>query len=242
MLLPLLELATVVWLVRNIYYRRYPMLLMYLTTKAVATIMTTLSCDWWPIAWATTQPFRMAVCAGVVFEVFRFGCLRLSRARRWRAIVWAVTGSTVCMIGLRLAVKLSPLQSFAVARQFYQIVLAVALVAFAVYIRRHPIMENTDHRWYRIIMAATMVRVAIGGMFVKGGFGYLLLPYSMRTWVIVDRLMLGATALLTLALAYYMTSNISCLRPEVAAKRESENWRTWGATAFSELSEAREKR
>jgi hypothetical protein len=217
------------------------MLLLYLTTKAVASIMTILSCDWWPIAWVATQPFRMLVCAGVVFEVFRFGCLRLSRARRWRAIAWAVTGSMLCTIGLRLAVKLSPMQSFAVCRQFYQVILAVALVAFAVYIRQHPIAENTDHRYYRIIMAATMVRIGIGGVFVKSGFGYLLLAYSMRTWVIVDRLMLGATAMLTLALAYYMTSNISCLRPEVAAKRESEHWRTWGATAFSELSEAREK-
>jgi hypothetical protein len=219
LLLPLLELATVWWLVSRIHYRRYRMLLLYLTVEATSQIITITSCNWWIIAWAASQPFRMTVRAAVVFEVFHLGCIQMSRVEKYWAAAWAAGVSLqCCAVGLYFE-RLSPLQSFDLFRMWFHLILAAALVGLTAYIWRHPILENRDHRVYRLAMTANMVRMFVGAAFVKGGFGYMIFPYTRHTWQVVDRLSWITMMVLVIALAWGMTSNISCLRPAVAARR-----------------------
>jgi hypothetical protein len=222
LLLPVLELATAWWLVRRITYKRYPMLLAYLVTEAVCQVIT-LSLGLWPVRYMS--PLRMAIRACVVFEVFYFGCIHLSKAQRLGLTVWATTVSAACVTAVAFAVRLeAPSEFFFVFRQYFHLILAAALVGLTVYIFRNPVLENRDHRVYRYFMTLNMIRVAIGALFVKGGFGYLLLPYGNRTWLMIDRAMWISATILIPTMGYLMSSNISCLRPDVAYRDATFNY------------------
>jgi hypothetical protein len=216
LLLPALEIATIWWLYSRIAYHRYPALLTHLGVEAVAQTAAILACDSWITAWLVSQPARMAVRAWVVFEVYRFGCVRLNRSQRLKLAGCAVAASALCASVVLAFVRLSPLSSFGVFRQYFHFILAGALIGICVRIKRDPIPENRDHWVYRYVMTAQAIRAAIGGTFVWGGFAYKVFHFGMSTWRTADAVLWILACVLTVALAYGMTSNVSCLRPEIA--------------------------
>jgi hypothetical protein len=218
LLLPILELAAVWWLVSRIYYSRYYVLLAYLTVEALSQIITITSLDWWALSWATSQPLRMVLRAAVVFDVFKMSCIRMTRAQQYRVAAYTVTFSLLAYGITASFIPLKPIESLGLFRMWFHLILTASLVGLTVYIWRHPILENRDHRTYRLVMTATFVRMCITLTFVKGGFGYLFFQYSLRTWRIVDGISWILAMLLVILLAWGMTSNISCLRPDVAER------------------------
>jgi hypothetical protein len=216
LILPALELATIWWLVSRIAYTRYPALLTHLAVEAVAQAAAILAGPSWAVAWFLGQFVRMPVRAWVVFEVYRFGCIRTSWPQRLKLAGYAVAGSAVCAGAAWLLASLSPYQSFIAGRQYYFLTLAGALIGICIRTKREPIPENRDHWVYRYCMTAQAVRAAIGATFIKGGFAYKILPYERATWETADVVLWAASCVLTVTLAWGMTSNVSCLRPEIA--------------------------
>ena len=86
------------------------------------------------------------------------------------------------------------------------------------HIAREPIGENADHRYARFGMTAAMVLLAAASTFVRSGFGYMIFPYTIETWRAVDRIEYVAMMIVIAWMAWGMTSNISCFRPEVAER------------------------
>ncbi|MCE5309684.1 MAG: hypothetical protein LLG20_18775 [Acidobacteriales bacterium] len=121
-----------------------------------------------------------------------------------------------CAAAAWFLVRLSPWESLRVFRQYYFIILAGALLGICIRVWRDPIPENRDHWVYRYVMTTQAIRAAIGGMFVKGGFAYKVFSSDAATWITADTVLWVAACVLTVTLAYGMTSNISCLRPEIA--------------------------
>lgn len=232
LLLPLLELAAVGWLVSRIHYSRYCMLLAYLSVEALSQILTITSLDWWMISWASSQPLRMVLRAAVVFEIFTISCVRMTRIQQYRAAAYTLSFSLLAYGITALFIPLRPLESLGLFRMWFHLILTASLVGLTVYIWRHPILENQDHRTYRLVMTATFVRMFVTLSFVKGGFGYLIFPYSLRTWRIVDGASWILAMVLVVVLARGMTSNISCLRPDVADRVRAHRARS-GNTDFS---------
>jgi hypothetical protein len=214
LLLPALQLAVCGWIIYRIHWRRYPALLTYLVVEALSTTAVLLSGPAWVTTWVFSQPFRMAVRLSLVYEVFRLSCRPLARLiDRLKVaagvIVFSVAGSGIVSVALGL----SALQSFASFRQFFHLTLALMLAVLYLDVWRNPIGENHEHRYYRTIMTLNMIRIAIGAAFVKGGIGYMLTPYTMTTWKIVDTCSWLAAIALTAALGWMMTSTYSSLAP-----------------------------
>lgn len=220
LLLPLLEVAAALWLVHRVYWRRYPALLLYLIGDAAAITLNVLAAPNWYTGWLTGQPIRMLLRAFLCFEILWFGCVRLARPRKAQAIVAAACSSlvaggiTACLVGL------SPWQSFLVFRQYFHLELAAAVVGLGVHLWRNPIAENAEHRAYRRIGSLMLIRIALSGMFVPGGFGYLVFPFTRQTWAVVDGLSWFTAAVLTILLAWRMTCSFSSQRPERVFPRQ----------------------
>lgn len=216
LLLPMIEIATIWWLVSRIAYHRYPALLTYLATEAAAQTAVILAGPWWVTTWAWSQPIRLAIRTWVVFEVYQFACLKTARRQRIILAGYAAGAALLCMVVVSFLVRLSPLDSFTVFRQYYMLFLAAALVGITYRVWREPLPENRDHKVYRLSMTAYAAFLAVAGMFVQGGFANLFLPYSGSLWRLIDAASWGVACVLVVGMGYGMSSNLSCLRPEVA--------------------------
>lgn len=214
LLLPFLEVAAALWLVHRVYWRRYPALLLYLVGDAATITLNVLAAPNWYTGWLAGQPARMLLRTFFCFEILLFGCVRLTRRSKAQAIAsialssLAAGGVTAWLVGL------SPWQSFLVFRQYFHLGLAAAVLGLNVHLWRNPIAENAEHRAYRLIGSLMLVRIALSGMFVPGGFGYLVFPFSRQTWAVADALSWFTAAMLTILLAWRMTCSFSSQRPE----------------------------
>ncbi len=222
LLLPILEVAAALWLIHRIYWRRYPALLMYLTGDAAAIALNVLVAPNWYTGWLTGQPIRMLLRAFLCLEVLWFGCVRLAAPQKAKAIT-AIAFSSLAAGGITAwLVGLSPWQSFLVFRQYFHLELAAAVVGLNVHLWRNPIAENAEHRAFRLIVSLMLVRIALSAMFVPGGFGYLVFPFTRQTWRAVDNLSWFTAAVLTILLAWRMTCSFSSQLPErVFPRRQS---------------------
>ena len=216
-LLPIIELGAVVHLASRVWRKPNRMLLTFLLIEAMSQIIVLLSIRWRVAAWVTGQPVRMVVRALATAEVLHRGCVPMSATQRWRAF-GCVTGLSLVCCCLFGALRLSPLRSFVLFREFFHLILASALLGLCILRSREQIAENADHLYSRIGMTAVMVLLAAAGTFVPNGFGYMIFPYTMQTWRTVDRIQYVAMMAVVLWMAWGMTSNISCFRPEVAER------------------------
>lgn len=219
--LSLVEIGCAGWLLRHIAYKRYPALMFYLVTEAVWHLIAAL----WAVEYATRigGPFRMGMRAWVVCEVFWFACVRLSRRQRMRAIGVMLLASVFGMLATDVVVHLTAIEHFFSLRQYFHIALALAIDALVVYVWRHPVPENRDHKAYRIGMSICMSVLALSGTFVSGGFGYAIFPYELRTHTVADYATNVLLALALLWMGWRMTSNISCSRRAWEAAWAAEN-------------------
>lgn len=211
--LSLLELAAVFWLIRRLYWRRYPALLLYLVGDAISIAITVLFARNWYVGWLASQPVRMLLRALFCFEILYLGCVRLNGAQKARAIAAITASSVLAGAGTAILVGLTPWESFLVFRQYFHLELAAVAVGLSVHLWRNPIGENAEHRSFRIIGTLMLLRIAVSGMFVHGGFGYLVLPYTRTTWQVVDYLSWSAAAILVVLLAWRMTCTFSSKTP-----------------------------
>jgi hypothetical protein len=216
LILSLLEVAAVVWLVRRVYWRRYPALLLYLVGDAAAIATTVLFAQNWTVGWLSSQPLRMALRAFFCFEILYLGCVRLNRSQKARAIAAMAVSSVVAGAATALVVGLTPWQSFLIFRQYFHLELAALAVGLSIHLWRNPIAENSEHRAYRTIGTLMLVRIALSGMFVTGGLGYLIFPYTGTTWRLVDYLSWFTAALLVVLLPWRMTRSFSSQPPNRA--------------------------
>lgn len=219
--LPAAELAVAIWFRRRIAYTRYPALMTYLLAEAACHFAAAYH---YPIATRYAQPLRMALRAWVVFEVYRFACVRLPRREQWRLVGEAVCISGTCAWLVGIWTRLTPLENFLVFRGYYHIVLAAALWWLVFRLRSVWLAENQDHREYRWGMVRWFSILAISGMFVRGSAGYWVFPFSMRVWWWANVLTYGVLLVNVLALGWRMSSGISCLRPEVAFGSFERAW------------------
>ena len=220
LLLPFLEVAAALWLVHRVYWQRYPALLLYLIGDAAAITLNVLVAPNWYTGWLTGQPARMLLRTFFCFEILWFGCVRLARPQKAQAIA-AIAFSSLVAGGITAwLVGLSPWQSFLVFRQYFHLGLAAAVVGLDVHLWRNPIAENAEHRAYRLIGSLMLVRIALSGMFVPGGFGYLVFPFTRQTWAVVDGLSWFTAAVLTILLAWRMACSFSSQRPERVFRRQ----------------------
>lgn len=222
LLLPLLEVAAALWLVHRVCWRRYPALLLFLMGDAAAITLSVLVAPNWITGWLTGQPVRMILRTLLCFEILWFGCVRLDRKRKLRAITAIACSSLIAGVATAWFVGLSPWRSLLVFRQYFHLELAAAVLGLHLHLMRNPIAENQEHRAYRVIGSLMLVRIALSGMFIQGGFGYLVFPFTRITWTVVDVLSWTTAAALTILLAWRMTCSFSSQRPErVLAKRAS---------------------
>ncbi len=216
LILPALQLASAAWLVYRVHWRRYPALLAYLVGDAAAIAANVLLAQDWITGWLSSQPLRMVLRASLCCEILWTGCVRLKPAQRARAIVTMTAAALAAGTLLTLAVGYAPWDSFLVFRQFFHLELAAVVCALTVHLRRNPIVENAEHRAYRVIGSLILVRIAIAGMFVRSGFGYLIFPYSRTTWQVADALSWVSAAVLLVLLAWRMTCTFSSRTPDKA--------------------------
>jgi hypothetical protein len=216
-LLPIIELGAAARLASRVWRKPYRILLAFLLVEAVSHILLLLSIRWRVAAWLFGQPVRMAVRALATLEVLHRGCVPMTAGQRWRAVCWVMSLSLLCC-GFFEVWKLSPMRSFVLFREFFHLILAAALLGLCIHLHREPIAENPDHRYSRLGMTAAMVLLAAAGTFVPNGLGYMIFPYTMQTWRMVDRIQYVAMMVVIVWMAWGMTSNISCFRPEVAER------------------------
>ena len=215
MAVPLLQ-AFVAWRIyRDIQWRRYPALLAYLLYGAAANLWVLASGDF-AFAYAVTQPPRLATHLAVVFEVFRMSCHGLSKAERRDMALWCAGFSLYSCSLVAAYLEMTPLQVFNLAGHFFHLILAAWLLALAFRCCRAELIENMEHRSYRLCMTAMLVRVFLSSAFVKGGFGFLLFRYDAAVWRTVDALSWGSNFLILLALGYGMTHSYSAKRANAA--------------------------
>ncbi len=219
LVLPVLQLATALWLIRRVHWRRYPALLLYLTGDAAAITANVLFAHNWYGGWLAGQPFRMLLRAALCFEILYFGCVRLNAAERLRALGAVAATSLSAGAATAMLVKLTPWQSLLIFRQYFHLELAAIVAGMNIYLWRNPIGENAEHRAYRQIGSLILVRIAISGLFVPAGFGYLLFPYTRATWLVADALSWATAAALVVLLGWRMTSSFSSQTPERAYAR-----------------------
>lgn len=208
LLQPLVELAATLWLYRRVNLRRYPAFGLYLLTEAC----------WHLIAAASNadaayrgygsllragHPFRMVLRAWVVFEVFQHARVDLDFRARAKAISAAVIACGV--ICLWTCTGVSPFGSFMLFRQYYQIVLAMAL--WALCLGAWPRMELvSQERWaHRYGVLASMTVLALSGTFVDRGLAYSVLPSDPSTWELATLLTYVSLTLTVSGMAYGMT-------------------------------------
>ncbi len=227
-LLPIIELGAAARLASRVWRKPYRVLLAFLVAEAVSQIIVLLSIRWRVAVWVSSQPIRMAIRALATAEVLHRGCVPMTVAQRWRAASWVTSLSLMCccLFGVW---KLSPLRSFVLFREFFHLTLAAALLGFCIHLWREPIAENADHRYSRYGFTAAIALLAAAGTFVPNGFGYMIFPYTMATWKIVDRVQYVAMMVVIPAMAWGMTSNISCFRPEVAERVRRKRAQTAGS-------------
>jgi hypothetical protein len=114
------------------------------------------------------------------------------------------------------------LENFFVFRGYFHLVLAVSLWWLVLWwMRQQMIAENRDHRAYRQGMTAWFTNLALAGMFVKGGAGYWVFTFSNGVWWWANVAAYTWLILNVAWLAWAMTSNISCLRPDVAYRSKA---------------------
>lgn len=222
LILSLLEVGAVLWLVRRIYWRRYPALLAYLLGDAVAIAATVLFAQNWYAGWLTSQPVRMLLRAFFCLEILYLGCVRLNRAQKVRAVAAMAASSLAAGAVTAVTVGLTPWQSFLVFRQYFHLELAAVAVGLSLHLWRNPIAENSEHRAYRVIGTLMLVRIAVSGMFVRGGFGYVIFPYHRITWEVVNYLSWISAAVLVVLLPWRMTRSFSSKPPHQAY--EGQDW------------------
>lgn len=211
--LPLLHVAAALWLIHRVYWRRYPALLVYLLGEAAAITANVLLAQNWLTGWLASQPVRMVLRALLCFEILYLGCVRLDRGQKARAI-GAMTAAALGVAALiAVPVGYAPWDSFMVFRQFFHLELAAVALGLSLYLWRNPIAENSEHRAYRTFGTLILVRIAVAGMFVRGGLGYLVFPYTRETWEAVNAGSWIAAALLVVLLAWRMTCSFSSRLP-----------------------------
>ncbi|HWQ52443.1 MAG TPA: hypothetical protein VN442_02085 [Bryobacteraceae bacterium] len=223
LLLPLIEVATALWLVHRVCWQRYPALLLYLAGDAAAITLGVLVAPNWVTGWFTGQPVRMGLRTLLCFEILWFGCVRLDRRGKLRATAAIACSSLIAGAATAWFVGLSPWRSLLVFRQYFHLELAAALLGLHLHLMRNPIAENEEHRAYRLIGTLILVRIALSGMFVPGGFGYLVWPFTRITWAVVDVLSWTTAAVLTILLAWRMTCSFSSQRPQRVFARQQAN-------------------
>jgi hypothetical protein len=210
--LPLVELAAYWHLRRKIAYQRYPALMVYLLSEAAWHLAGAFH---YPIATRWAQPARMAVRAWVIFEVFRFACLRFNPQERVRLVGEAIWVSAACAWIVGLWTEMSPLENFFLFRGYFHLVLATALWWLVVRLARQEIAENRDHRAYRWGMVRWFSVLAVSGMFVTGGTGYWVFPFDQEVWWWANVVSYALLTINVAVTALSMTANVSCLRPDL---------------------------
>ncbi len=217
------ELATYLWLRSRIAYKRYLGLMAYLLIEAACHAGGAYD---YQIDTRYSQPLRMGMRAWVVVEVFRFACLNFKPRERARLIGEAITISGTCAWLVAIWTRLTPLENFFIFRGYYHIVLAAALWwLVAWWLRKQMVMENQDHRAYRQGMTVWLTIVAIGGLFVNGSAGYWIFPFHKAVWWWVRVVGMALLAVNVLWMGWRMTSDVSCLRPDVAYRNRPQAWR-----------------
>lgn len=143
LLLPAIEVGVLLFLLKTINARRYPAMLAYLAVEAAVTSLAALGAGIWLVTWAPLQPLRMALRFLLVCEVFRISCHGYDRKFTLHAFGWtlgvsAVVGAAV----VDVAGDLSALQTFAVFRQFFSMVLASQVGTLALYTWRGGLINT----------------------------------------------------------------------------------------------------
>lgn len=239
LLLPAIEMIVIAAMILRIHYRRYVMLIIMLLLDACANVTTFLAFRHgkpsWATIWVLSQPARMVVRTAVVIEIFKLACVEMTTKERWEAIWSALIATLICWTVVAWSVQLTVLQSAVIFRQFYHLMLVVAVLVLAIQVHRNPVCENSDSYTYRVVVSWMLVRIFLGSCFVKGGIGYVVFPYNDVTWRVVDITSWALQMLMVVVLGWGMTSGISTLRPEVAkrvqARQRRRNQQARTATA-----------
>lgn len=198
LLTPAVVLASVGYIASRFSWREYPALATWLLYTAFLTGMTFGNRPfplWIMGAQAILLPF-------VVHESIDRSQIRISLCvlRRW--VVAGVLGP------LALAATwpaLNLMQRVNLWRSYFLIALATAMVTLVVYRLWHPVWEHRGDRAHRYGVMACVLLLAFSGVFVKGGIGYMVFPYTMRTYLRVTAISYWAFSALIAGTAVAMT-------------------------------------
>lgn len=173
-LLAAAEAGAIPCLARKIAWRRYPALFTLLASEAIGHTCTAHAYGW---AVRSLSVPRTLVRAWAVVEVFRFACLRIPKEKRGRVLALSAAAA------LLLAGASNPFGSIGGVSAWLQVVCLAefgALTALAVYLRRHPVSENRDHKAYRLGLLVWLAVLAVVGCFGYGGIGRQL--FTRGSW------------------------------------------------------------
>ena len=209
-LLPLTTAATLLWMYRSIEYRRYPALMTYLGVETVAVTATLLGAS--SVMYVFNPGVRMLVYFLVCCEVFKISCQSVAFSDWFHTLGCSVCSSAFLSFVSAQWYGLELIHAFNLFRQYYRISLALLLVGLSLYRWKYPTIENQEHMAYRVLMTLNFVRMAVSGMFVKKGIGFVFANYTDNVYSNVDRTSWVMATVQVIALGYFMTSSYSSRR------------------------------
>lgn len=176
--LPIVQFGGAILISRRVSWRKHPALITYLTSEATWQVLALLgvSVHLWAI------PIQIAIRAAVVLEVAKFARIDLSgRASPFMGLLLAAAAFAAgCAHGFSVT------QRVYLFRQYAVLGLCGALGCIVLHRALVTVLECRRHRLYRIGVTAWIAVIAVAGTFVRGGLGYRFLPYTQKTWSIVD--------------------------------------------------------
>lgn len=184
--LPAVQIIGALVISRRISWRQHPALIAYLASEGLWRLAELAGIPAWAL------PLQLAIQIGIrtaaTFEVFAYARLAIP-ARLRGALVGLALSASAFLAG---ASSGTPAQRMLLFRQHYLAVLCIALVALVTWRLARPVLECARHRIYRLGLAAWIGVMACAGTFVRGGWGYKILPYSREMWQAVELLTYGA--------------------------------------------------
>lgn len=177
-------------------WREYPALISWMLWEVAYQVATLGGRDIPPVMMLVQD----GLCLAVICEVIFLSRIDVRLGATVRTFVAVMAAAKI----LASLPDLTAMQEWYLFRSY--VLWAAFVVLAGITVRRwtFAIPERKVNRVYRVGMTAWVFVLALSGSFVKGGIGYKIFPYTMRTWNTMHLISCAAVAVTVLAMSAAM--------------------------------------